>query len=136
MPSRTRSHRSEKKVDDLRAKLNISDAVASGDGRRPDDGGYLRQLESLRIESKAEFDREQTLLGRLKQLDKKQNSQKLAQAIGSATQDSLLSSLLEQLNVAEQRLVNTGERTRSNAPRRRQMQGCRRGSPCQDQQPG
>jgi Mg-chelatase subunit ChlD len=94
----------QKKVDDLRAGLNISDTVANGEGPSPlMTAETLRKLESLRIESKAELDREQTLLGRLKELGKAQGTVKLAQALPSAAADSVLSSLLEQRAVAEQK---------------------------------
>src|SRR5664280_1616873 len=56
-------------VDELRIKLNISDAAASGEG--PSvlmTAETLRKLESLRIESKAEYDKQATLLDRLKLL--------------------------------------------------------------------
>jgi uncharacterized protein YegL len=93
-------------VDRLRKELNISDGMASGDGPSPlMTADTLRKLEGLRIESKAELVREQTLLSRLKEFGKEQGTEKLAQAIPSAASDSLLSSLLEQLTVAEQRLV-------------------------------
>jgi len=93
-------------VDALRVKLNISDAMASGEGPSPlMTGDTLRKLESLRIESKAEYDRQATLLDGLKAVGKDRGPEGLAQAIPSATSDTLLSSLLEQLTVAEQRLV-------------------------------
>ena len=65
----------------------------------------LRKLESLRIESKAEYVRQATLLERLKSLGKELGMEGLAQAIPTAAPDNGLSSLLEQLTVAEQRLV-------------------------------
>jgi len=93
-------------VDDLRTKLNISDAMASGEGPSPlMTAETLRKLESLRIESKAEYDRQATLLDRLKTLGADLGPEGLAQAIPTATTDSLLASLLEQLTVAEQHLV-------------------------------
>jgi Mg-chelatase subunit ChlD len=96
----------QKKVDELRVKLNISDAAASGDGPSPlMTADTLRKLESLRIESKAEYDREQSLADRLKVIGKEQGPEALAQAIPTAAPDPLLSSLLEQLNVAEQKHV-------------------------------
>ena len=93
-------------VDELRIKLNISDAAASGEG--PSilmTAETLRKLESLRIESKAEYDRQATLLDRLKTLGTDLGPEGLAQAIPTATSDSLLASLLEQLTVVEQTLV-------------------------------
>ena len=65
----------------------------------------LRKLESLRIESKAEYVRQATLLDRLKALGNELGPEGLAQAIPTAAPDAGLSSLLEQLTVAEQRLV-------------------------------
>jgi capsular exopolysaccharide synthesis family protein len=93
-------------VDELRVKLNISDAMASGEGPSPlMTADTVRKLESLRIESKAEYDREKTLLDRLKTLGKELGPEGLAQAIPTAAPDSGLTSLLDQLTVAEQRLV-------------------------------
>ena len=98
--------KAQEAVDDLRVKLNISDAMASGEGPSPlMTGDTLRKLESLRIESKAEFDRQSTLLDGLKTVGKDRGPEGLAQAIPSATADSLLSSLLEQLTVVEQTQV-------------------------------
>ena len=90
----------------LRMELNISDAMASGDGPSPlMTADTLRKLESLRIESKAEYVRQVTLLDRLKSLGKELGPEGLAQAIPTAAPDTVLSSLLEQLTMAEQRLV-------------------------------
>ncbi len=94
----------QKKVDDLREKLKISDAMAAGD--TPTilfSAETLRRFETLRIESQAELAREQTLLDQLKVLSVDQ----LAQAIPSTgIQDQLLTSLLEQKTLAEQKLVS------------------------------
>ena len=93
-------------VDRLRVELNISDAMASGEGPSPlMTADTLRRLEGLRIESKAEFVRQATLLDRLKSLGKELGPEGLAQAIPSAAPDPQLSSLLDQLTLAEQRLV-------------------------------
>ena len=93
-------------VDELRVKLNISDAMASGEGPSPlMTADTLRKLESLRIESKAEYVRQKTLLDRLKNLGKDLGPEGLAQAIPSAAPDPQLSSLLDQLTLADQRLV-------------------------------
>jgi capsular exopolysaccharide synthesis family protein len=98
--------KAQEAVERLRVELNVSDAMASGEGPSPlMTGETLRKLESLRIESKAEFDRQATLLDRLKTLGKDLGPEGLAQAIPSATADSLLSSLLEQLTVVEQTQV-------------------------------
>ncbi len=61
--------KAQQHVDELRVKLNISDAMASGDGPSPlMTADTLRKLEGLRIESKAEYVRQVTLLDRLKSL--------------------------------------------------------------------
>ena len=65
----------------------------------------LRRLESLRIESKTEYVRQVTMVDHLKTLGKELGPEGLAQAIPTAVTDSLLNSLLEQLTMAEQRLV-------------------------------
>jgi capsular exopolysaccharide synthesis family protein len=99
--------RAQTNVDDLRVKLNISDAMASGDGPSPlMSADTLRKLEALRIESKAEYVRQVTLLDRLKSLGVERGPEGLAQAIPTAAPDNGLSSLLEQLTMAEQRLVS------------------------------
>ncbi len=93
-------------VDKLRVELNISDAMASGDGPSAlMTADTLRKLEGLRIESKAEYVRQVTLLNRLKNLGKDRSPSDLAQAITTAAPDNLLNSLLEQITVAEQSLV-------------------------------
>ena len=93
-------------VDELRVNLKVSDAMAIGEGPSPlMSADTLRKLESMRIESKAEYDREVTLLESLKALGKERGPEGLAQAIPTAATDTLLSSLLEQLTVVEQRLV-------------------------------
>ncbi|HOX56978.1 MAG TPA: polysaccharide biosynthesis tyrosine autokinase [Candidatus Paceibacterota bacterium] len=98
--------KAQEKVETLRKELNISDAMASGDGPSPlMTADTLRKLESLRIESKAAYVQQATLLDRLKNLGKELGPEGLAQAITTASPDELLSSLLEQLSVAEQRLV-------------------------------
>ncbi|HWV99862.1 MAG TPA: polysaccharide biosynthesis tyrosine autokinase [Candidatus Acidoferrum sp.] len=94
----------QKKVEDLREKLKISDAMAAGD--TPTilfSAETLRRFETLRIESQAELAREQTMLDQLKVLPVDQ----LAQAIPSTgVQDQLLISLLQDKILAEQKLVS------------------------------
>jgi polysaccharide biosynthesis transport protein len=93
-------------VDNLRIELNISDVIASGEGPSPlMTADTLRKLESLRIESKAEYVRQVTLLNKLKALGKELGPEGLAQAIPTAAPDPGLSTLLDQLTTAEQRLV-------------------------------
>jgi len=96
----------QQRVDKLRVELNISDGIANGEGPSPlMTAETLRRLESLRIESKAEFVRQSTLLERLKGLGKELGPEGLAQAIPSAAPDPQLSSLLDQLTMADQRSV-------------------------------
>jgi Mg-chelatase subunit ChlD len=95
----------QKKVDDLRANLNIPDGIADGGPSPLMTADTLRKLESMRIESKAELGRQEAQLSRLRSLEKELGPEGLAQAIPTAASDSLLSSLLEQMLVAEQRLV-------------------------------
>jgi capsular exopolysaccharide synthesis family protein len=94
----------QKKVDDLREKLKISDAMAAGD--TPTvliSAETLRRFETLRIESQAELAREQTLLDQLQGL----SVDELAQVIPSTgIPDQLLSSLLEQKTIADQKLIS------------------------------
>jgi Mg-chelatase subunit ChlD len=69
----------QKKVDGLRAKLNISDAVATGNGPSPlMTANTVRKLEELRMENKAELVRQQTLVDRLKEQGNEQDAEKLA----------------------------------------------------------
>src|ERR1019366_124317 len=65
----------------------------------------LRKLESLRIESKAEYARQEALLERLKSLEVQLGPEGLAQAIPTASPDAVLNGLMEQLGTVEQRLV-------------------------------
>jgi polysaccharide biosynthesis transport protein len=96
----------QREVDKLRVELNISDVIASGEGPSPlMTADTLRKLESLRIESKAEYVRQETLLDHLKNLGKDIGPERLAQAIPSAAPDPTLTSLLDQLIMAEQRMV-------------------------------
>jgi capsular exopolysaccharide synthesis family protein len=63
----------------------------------------LRHIEGLRIESKAELARQETMLEKLMSLTKAQQ----IQTIPTAVTDALLSSLLEQLTMVEQKLVTS-----------------------------
>ncbi len=89
-------------VDNLRETLKIPDAVALENNASPlMTADTLRRLEGLRIESKAELVRQATLYSNLNSLTLEEQ----IQAIPTAAQDALLSSLLEQLNTAQQRLL-------------------------------
>ena len=76
-------------VDDLRVKLNISDAAATGEGPSPlMSADTLRKIEGLRIERKAEYVSQATLLDRLKSLGMERGPEGLAQAIPTAAPDT------------------------------------------------
>jgi len=99
--------KAQETVDKLRADLHVSDAMASEEGPSPlITGDTLRKLESLRIESQAEHDRQQALLDRLKGLGKELGPEGLAQAIPTAVPDTLLGTLLEHLATAEEQLAS------------------------------
>ena len=100
--------KAQQRVDKLREDLNMSDAAASSEGPSAlMTTETLRRLEGLRIESKTEYVRQMTMVEHLKVMGKELGPEGLAQAIPTAVTDSLLNSLLEQLSVAEQRLVIT-----------------------------
>jgi succinoglycan biosynthesis transport protein ExoP len=92
-------------VDSLRVDLKIPDAVAQGD--YPTIGFMaenLRHIEQQRIERHGEYVLQKKLLDNLKSLAS--TPEKLAQAIPtSGIQDTLLNTYLENLSLAEQRLV-------------------------------
>ncbi|HPC62372.1 MAG TPA: polysaccharide biosynthesis tyrosine autokinase [Verrucomicrobiota bacterium] len=92
----------QREVDELRQKLGIPDAVALSEAPTMlMSAETLRRLEGLRIESQAEYVRAETMLNKLKEL----SPEELEQALPTANQDVLLGSFLEQLNIAEQRLI-------------------------------
>jgi succinoglycan biosynthesis transport protein ExoP len=89
-------------VDYLRETLKVPDAMAQENTASPlMTADTLRRLESLRIESKAELVGQETLYSNLSALKLEDQ----IQAIPTAAQDTLLSSWLEQLNLAQQKLV-------------------------------
>jgi succinoglycan biosynthesis transport protein ExoP len=99
---RAKVREAQTNVDRLREELKISDAVSTADS--PSmlmSAEEVRKLEMLRIETEQMYTREDTALQGLKSLSPEQ----LIQAIPTAAPDSLLSSLLEQLTVADQRLL-------------------------------
>jgi uncharacterized protein involved in exopolysaccharide biosynthesis len=99
-----------KKVEELRKNLGIGDAEEAWAGRR--DGAQaglyaetLRRIETLRIETQAELARQETLLERLKSISGERDQ--LAEVLPTAgVADPLLSSLLEQKTLTEQKLVS------------------------------
>ena len=89
-------------VDNLRESLGVPDSVAFGEGPQMlMTAETLRKLEGLRIETKAQFVKELTLIQGLTNLP----PEKLQQVLPTTTADTILSSLLEQRSFAEQKLV-------------------------------
>jgi polysaccharide biosynthesis transport protein len=98
---------SQKRVDQLREKLQVPDAMVNADGPTMlMTAETLRRLESLRIESQARLVEEQTLLEGLTNLNAHLEPRQLAQVIPSAVQDALLQTFLEQMTLLEQNLVS------------------------------
>src|SRR6266850_8999 len=93
-------------VDRLREELKIPDMVLGGDQPMPlMSAETLRRIEGMRIERKAMLAGQETLVNKLKELREKLGPGGLAEAITTAVQDAQLSSLLEQLVMAEQALI-------------------------------
>jgi capsular exopolysaccharide synthesis family protein len=92
----------QKKVDDLREQLQIPDAVVNENAPTVlMSAESLRKTESMRLESEAKLDELETMLAKLKESP----PEKLVLILPRALPDNLLSSLLEQLNVAQQSLT-------------------------------
>ena len=90
-------------VDRLRVELKIPDSMAGEIAPSPLlSADTLRHIESLRIESRVNFVRQDTLLNGLKAIT---NLDKLVQVLPTVVQDNLLGSLLEQRTIADQRLL-------------------------------
>jgi capsular exopolysaccharide synthesis family protein len=95
-------HSAQTNVDHLREQYNISDAMAAAD--MPTilmSAETLRKLEGMRIELDAQVMQQETLLEKLKGMSR----EKLVYSLPTATPDSILNSLLEQKNYAEQALI-------------------------------
>ena len=89
-------------VETLRKDLKVPDSIADGNSSAPPmTQDTLRHINALRIESKADFVRQDTLLKELKALDPKT----LRQVLPTAATDNLLGNLLEQETVASQKLI-------------------------------
>jgi beta-lactamase regulating signal transducer with metallopeptidase domain/uncharacterized protein involved in exopolysaccharide biosynthesis len=91
----------QKKVIELRKKLQIPDALASMDSPTLMTADTLRKIESQRIETKAELVKQETLFQSLKKL----TPEELSQAIPTIVQDGPITSLVETRNAAEQSLA-------------------------------
>jgi capsular exopolysaccharide synthesis family protein len=89
----------QREMDDLRNKLEISDADAVGLSPAPLlEQETLRRLEYLRIEAKTTYDREEKLLQQLKS----KSREDLKKVLPTAITDPQLAELLQQLNLVEQ----------------------------------
>jgi polysaccharide biosynthesis transport protein len=92
----------QKKVDDLREQLQIPDAVVNESSPTVlMSAESLRKTEGLRLENKALLAKEEAMLTKLKESP----PEDLVLILPRALPDSLLSSLLEQLNLAQQVLI-------------------------------
>jgi uncharacterized protein involved in exopolysaccharide biosynthesis len=90
----------------LRVMLAIPDSEANESAQGlSSSADALRRMEGTRIESRAEYDRQNNLLTRLKSLRDQMGDLKMAQIIPTAAPDAQLVALNETLTVAEQRLL-------------------------------
>jgi beta-lactamase regulating signal transducer with metallopeptidase domain len=91
----------------LRIGLAISDAEANENAQGLlSSADTLRRIERTKIESRVEYDRQNSLLTQLKSLREKMGDLKMAQIIPTAVTEAQLVSLNEQLTIAEQRLLS------------------------------
>jgi len=88
-------------ADRLRQRLNLSDLAATEYTGPLLTAESLKHINALRIESAAEFVRQEKVFSELTNL----SLEKLAQTLPSAVQDHLLANLLEQKNLIDQRLI-------------------------------
>jgi capsular exopolysaccharide synthesis family protein len=92
----------QKLVDRLRVELKVPESIASGDMPQPLLSGItLQRVEESRIEAQAELVRQEKTLEQLKAL----KPEELMQTLPRVAQDAQLGSQLDQLTLAEQRLV-------------------------------
>ena len=99
--------RAQQIVDKLREDLNINNVVASAESPQPlMTADTLRKLESLRIETQAEYTRQRTLTDRLNMLKAELGPEGVAQSLASAVPDTMLTAFLEHLSTAELQLVS------------------------------
>ncbi|SPE59559.1 Capsular exopolysaccharide family [Verrucomicrobia bacterium] len=97
--------KAQSNVDYLRDKLKISDPNSGAEMPGPLlTTESLHRIEGLRIESSAELVKMETLLSKLEELQRT-NPAALIQTIPITAPDSYLNSLMEQVTVADQRLV-------------------------------
>lgn len=99
-------HSVQAELDVLRKKLKISDMMVNADAPSPlMSAENLRKIESQRIDFQAQYVGEKTLLDELEALQKA-NPKQLEMVLPTAAPDQKLSSLLEQRNLAEQRVIS------------------------------
>jgi capsular exopolysaccharide synthesis family protein len=95
-------HTEQTNVDRLREEFKISDAMAAADApTMMMSAETLRKLEGMRIELDAQVSHEETLLNSLKAMPR----EKLVYSLPTAAPDQILTSLVEQKNLAEQALI-------------------------------
>ena len=90
------------KVDQLRVDLKINDAMANAPN--PDalmTAEHLKELSSLRVQKEAAYNEEKTLLDRLQSMSRED----LKKALPTAVVDNQLTSLIQELDLAEQNLI-------------------------------
>ena len=94
------------RVTTLQRELQIPDSQASEVGPSPLlSSEDLHKIAGLRIESKSELSKQDTMLNLLKSIQKEKGNEKLGEVIQTAVPDSQLGNLVEQLNMAEQQLL-------------------------------
>jgi len=92
----------QKKVDELRDKLHISDVAANA--ASPSvlmTADRLKELDSMRVQKEADYNQQATLLEGLKAMSRDD----LRKALPVAVQDGQLGTLLQELDLAEQTLI-------------------------------
>ena len=91
---------------DLRAKLKITDAMASGTGPSLSlSYASVQHLNQLRIEGESQLNQEEKLYESLNSMERSE----LRKAIPQAVQDMLFNDLSQQLNLAEQALIKASK---------------------------
>ncbi len=100
-----RIEQQQNKVAQLKAKLGVSDLVEAGVARSGSEPEVWRQLQAMRIEAQAEVARSETMYRHLTNVTRVE----LRQIAPTACPDQLLTALLEQYSVTEQKLADLGE---------------------------
>jgi uncharacterized protein involved in exopolysaccharide biosynthesis/beta-lactamase regulating signal transducer with metallopeptidase domain len=98
---RKKVHQAQDDLDRMRKELSIPAAALTAEGLASLSQEKLRNMEKLRVDTERQLAGEKTILDNLKPL----SPEKLVQVIPTAAPDTLLISFLEQLALAEQRLL-------------------------------